>query len=157
MGAPPDPRCTPGGSTYGRDILLKLVGAERRSSRAVLAPLRRERELEYLGARRRGAVELEGGPDPDGGRGGGSAGDRRRCFDGEDVPLYVEVELGIIEERLKKEILNDAEVERYDVLLEEDPPDLNARVNRRNRIEKLLAENTDRILMLRQIVPIGVQ
>jgi hypothetical protein len=80
-------------------------------------------------------------------------------FDGEDVPLYVEVELGIIEERLKKEILNDAEVERYDVLIEpliaaipNNPAADNLIEGRNVRIMKLLAENTDRILMLRQIV-----
>jgi len=75
-------------------------------------------------------------------------------FDGDNVPLYVEVELGIIEERLKKEILNDAEVERYDVMLEDDPSHPSAKVNRRNRIMKMLAAKTDRILMLRQIVRI---
>jgi prepilin-type N-terminal cleavage/methylation domain-containing protein len=75
-------------------------------------------------------------------------------FDGYDVPLYVEVELGIIEERLKKEILNDAEVERYDMRIEDDPTNTNLQIGRNVRIMKMLAKNTDRILMLRQIVPI---
>ena len=87
-------------------------------------------------------------------------------FDGDEIPLYVEVELGIIEERLKKEILNDAEVERYDVQLEPlfdpltgelnpfDPNVKNFIDGRNDRIKELLAANTDRILMLRQIVPI---
>jgi hypothetical protein len=78
-------------------------------------------------------------------------------FDNKDVPLYVEVELGIIEERLKKEILNDAKVEEYDVDLESNPSDGGALKSRLARIEELLEANTDRILMLRQIVPIGVQ
>ena len=75
-------------------------------------------------------------------------------FDGDKIPLYVEVELGIIEERLKEEILNDAEVEEYDVKLESDPSDGGALKSRLARIEELLEANTDRILMLRQIVPI---
>ncbi len=75
-------------------------------------------------------------------------------FDGDKIPLYVEVELGIIEERLKKEILNDAEVERYDVMLEANPSNAGAIGSRQARMKKLLAANTDRILMLRQIVPI---
>jgi hypothetical protein len=60
---------------------------------------------------------------------------------------------------LKKEILNDAEVERYDVLIEpliaaipNNPAADNLIEGRNVRIMKLLAENTDRILMLRQIV-----
>ena len=75
-------------------------------------------------------------------------------FDKHKIPLYVEVELGVIEERLKKEILNDAEVERYDVLLETDPNNNNLMLGRNLRVKKMLAANTDRILMLRQIVPI---
>jgi len=87
-------------------------------------------------------------------------------FDGDEIPLYVEVELGIIEERLKKEILNDAEVERYDVQLEPlfdpltgelnpfDPNVKNLIDGRNDRIKEMLGANTDRILMLRQIVPI---
>ena len=75
-------------------------------------------------------------------------------FDVDKIPLYVEVELGIIEERLKKEILNDAEVERYDVLIEDDPTNTNLHIGRNVRVKKMLAANTDRILMLRQIVPI---
>jgi hypothetical protein len=86
-------------------------------------------------------------------------------FDGKDVPLYVEVELGIIEERLKEEILNDAEVERYDVKLEPriDPvtgeldatPSNTYVLEKRNkRVRELLVKNTDRILMLRQVVSI---
>ena len=89
-------------------------------------------------------------------------------FDGDNVPLYVEVELGIIEERLKKEILNDAKVEindvdieRLDVLIANNPSDLTLinnrnieKTKRRKRIKEMLTANTDRILMLRQIVPI---
>jgi hypothetical protein len=82
-------------------------------------------------------------------------------FDKNKIPLYVEVELGIIEERLKEEILNDAEVERYDVLIEPliaaipNNPDTDNLIEGRNvRVKKMLAANTDRILMLRQIVPI---
>jgi len=82
-------------------------------------------------------------------------------FDGDKIPLYVEVELGIIEERLKKEILNDAEVERCDVEIERliainaAHPNLAAkRAERNNQIKIKLSENTGRILMLRQIVPI---
>ena len=75
-------------------------------------------------------------------------------FDVDKIPLYVEVELGIIEERLKEEILNDAEVERYDVLIEDDPTNTNLHIGRNVRVKKMLAANTDRILMLRQIVPI---
>jgi hypothetical protein len=78
-----------------------------------------------------------------------------------DVPLYVEVEIGLIEEKLKKEILNDAKVERLTVQLESgamDQASYRRLTNqRRGRVMELLAENLGRILMLRQLVPIRTQ
>jgi hypothetical protein len=78
-----------------------------------------------------------------------------------DVPLYVEVEIGLIEEKLKKEILNDAKVERLTVELESgamDQASYRRLTNlRRGRVMELLAENLGRILMLRQLVPIRTQ
>jgi hypothetical protein len=78
-----------------------------------------------------------------------------------DVPLYVEVEIGLIEEKLKKEILNDAKVERLTVELESGAMDQASyrrlTSQRRGRVMELLAENLGRILMLRQLVPIRTQ
>ncbi len=78
-----------------------------------------------------------------------------------DVPLYVEVELGLIEAKLKKEILNDAEVDRLTMELESGPMDplTWAKLNRqrRTRMMEMLNENLGRILLLRQLVPIRTQ
>jgi hypothetical protein len=78
-----------------------------------------------------------------------------------DVPLYVEVEIGLIEEKLKKEILNDAKVERLTVELEGgamDQASYRRLTNqRRGRVMELLTENLGRVLMLRQLVPIRTQ
>ena len=78
-----------------------------------------------------------------------------------DVPLYVEVEIGLIEEKLKKEILNDAKVERFTVELESGAMDVASyrrlTTQRRSRVMEMLSENLGRILMLRQLVPIRTQ